>query len=81
MQVEIRKQLAREKGDNSRLLEDLRRAINREIGILETGNIHCEPEVEDFSVTGSFHTGAKYSNTLPPNTQDPQPEVHHTDLR
>ncbi|XP_052268234.1 uncharacterized protein LOC127869617 [Dreissena polymorpha] len=66
MPVEIKKQLASEKGDNSWLLEDLRREINREIGILETGNIRSEPEVEEFSATASFHTGANYRKPLTP---------------
>ena len=40
---EVRRQLARENEDNDWVLADLRRAINREIGILEAGTARIEP--------------------------------------
>ena len=59
MPAEIRKQFARENGDNDWILADLRRAINREIGIMEAGTTHTEPGLDDNAITASFHTTAK----------------------
>jgi hypothetical protein len=59
MPSEIRKQLARENGENNWVLDDLRRAINREICILESGTAQNEPEVDVYEATASFLTGAK----------------------
>lgn len=59
MPSEIRKQLARENGENNWILEDLRRAINREICILESGTTQNEPEVDVYESTASFLTRAK----------------------
>ena len=59
MPGEIRKQLARENGVNDWVLADLRRAINREIGIMEAGTTHTEPVFDDYAITASFHTTAK----------------------
>lgn len=59
MPGEIRKQLARENGDNDWVLADLLRAINRETGIMEAGTTHTEPGFDDYATTASFHTTAK----------------------
>ena len=59
MPSEVRRQLARENGDTDWVLADLRRTINREIGILEAGTARSEPEVDDYEATASFLTGAR----------------------
>ena len=74
MPSEIRKQLARENGDNDWVLEDLRRAINRDIGILETGTARSEPEVDDYEATASFLTGARSRKRV--HSQEPKSSVH-----
>ena len=58
MPSEVRRQLARENA-NDWVLADLRRAINREIGILEAGTARSEPELDDYEATASFLTGAR----------------------
>jgi hypothetical protein len=59
MPSEIRKQLACENGENNLELDDLRRAINRKICILESGTAQNESEVDVYEAIASFLTGAK----------------------
>lgn len=56
---EIRKSLAREHGDSNWKLDDLRRAINREINIIEAGVPRNQPDIEAYGSTASFYAGAK----------------------
>ena len=72
MAGEIRKQLARENGDNDWVLADLRRAINREIGIMEAGTIHTEPGFDNYAITASFHTTAKPGKRAQPGPRPSQ---------
>ena len=55
---EIRKNLAREHGDSNWKL-DSRRAINREINIIEAGVPRNQPDIEAYGSTASFFAGAK----------------------
>ena len=56
---EIRENLAREYGDSNWKLDDLRRAINREINIIEAGVPRNQPDIEAYGSTASFFAGAK----------------------
>ena len=56
---EIRKNLAHEHGDSNWKLDDLRRAINREINIIEAGVPRNQPDIEAYGSTASFFAGAK----------------------
>ena len=51
---EIRKNLAREHGDRNWKLDDLRRAINREINIIEAGVPRNQPDIEAYGSTIIF---------------------------
>ena len=59
MTEEICRQLARENSANNWKFEDLRRTINREIGILEAGTMHRDAGINNYVATASFHTGAR----------------------
>ena len=56
---EICRQIARENSVNNWELGDLRRAINREIGILEASTTHSDPGIDDSVARASFHTGTR----------------------
>ena len=64
---EIRRQLARENGTSEWTLEELRRAINKEIAILEAGTTHSDPGFDDYVDTASFHTGARPGKRAQPH--------------
>ena len=59
MSGEICRQIARENSVNNWELGDLRRAINREIGILEAGTTHSDPGIDDFVAGASSPTGTR----------------------
>ena len=54
MSGEICRQIARENSVNNWELGDLRRAINREIGILEASTTHSDPGIDDYVTTAFF---------------------------
>ncbi|XP_053402668.1 uncharacterized protein LOC128557990 [Mercenaria mercenaria] len=56
---EMRKHIAREHGDNNWQLDELRRAINKEINIMEAGDSLSTANVDEFGPTASFYTGAR----------------------
>ena len=47
---EIRKNLAREHGDSNWKLDDLRRAFNRKINIIEAGVPRNQPDIEAYRI-------------------------------
>ncbi|XP_052224051.1 uncharacterized protein LOC127839707 [Dreissena polymorpha] len=63
--MDIRKNLARVIENNDWFLQDLRRAINKEINILEIGtrNSYALPEVSDYNSTALFHASANGKKT------------------
>ena len=74
MPGEFCRQLACENSANNWKLEDLRRAINREIGILEAGTTHSDTGINDYVATASFHTGARQqAGNQTPNLNHYQP--------
>ncbi|XP_053389091.1 uncharacterized protein LOC128552105 [Mercenaria mercenaria] len=63
---EVRRNLAREHGDGDWQLLDPRKAISREINILDAGGpISHQPEVDMYGSTASFYTGTKTKRTAP----------------
>ncbi|XP_052242090.1 uncharacterized protein LOC127852239 [Dreissena polymorpha] len=63
--MDKRKNLARVNENNDWFLQDLRRAINKEINILEigTGSSYELPEVSDYNSTALFHASANGKKT------------------
>ncbi|XP_052245580.1 uncharacterized protein LOC127854555 [Dreissena polymorpha] len=63
--MDIRKNLARVNENNDWFLQDLRRAINKEINILEigTGSSYALPEVSDYNSTALFNASANGKKT------------------
>ena len=57
MTPDMRRHLVRERGDSNWPLDELRRAINREIQITEAGSAIPQPEVDAYGTVGSFYTG------------------------
>jgi len=64
--VDIRRNLARVNENNDWQLHDLRRAINKEINILEigSGSSYTLPDVNDYSATAFFHIGTQRTLVL-----------------
>ena len=59
--------LVLENGTSEWTLEELRRAINKEIAILEAGTTHSDPGFDDYVATASFHTGARPGKRAQPH--------------
>ena len=58
--ADIKRNLARERGDTNWKLCDLRRAIYRELDIMEAGSASY-PEVAKFMKTAAFYTGTNHA--------------------
>ena len=68
MPAEVRRHLSRERGDSNWPLNELRRAINREIQMMKAGSAVPQLEVDAYGTAGSLYTGAISRHNRPIST-------------